>query len=59
MRWLLLLLIVGCAHAPPRPLLWEMCRDACAAQGAPAAAVAGTTDGAHLVCACAGQKEST
>jgi hypothetical protein len=52
-----LILLTACAHAKPH--LWEVCRDACAAQGATAAAVAGTVDGSQLACVCAEPREAT
>jgi hypothetical protein len=54
-----LVLLSACAHQ--RPLLWEVCRDACGAHGATAAAVAGPTDAALAkpICVCAAPKEST
>lgn len=51
----------GCAHAPPQaPPLWEICRDACAARDAAAAAVVGSVDKtAKPACMCAAKPEST
>jgi hypothetical protein len=46
-----LVLLSACAHQ--RPLLWEVCRDACGANGAAAAAVAGPVDQSiRPICVC-------